>query len=455
MIIIKGGTCVQPDGLRRADVALEGDRIAKIAANIEPGQGDQVVDAAGCWVFPGFIDAHTHLQCWTGMDWTADTFETGTRAAACGGTTTIVDYATQDRGMTLDEALREWHSRADGTCTANHAFHMAIADWSDATRAELPAMREAGITSFKTYFAYDHLRLNDAQTLEVLEALKPLGGVLCVHCENGDLVNELQRRTLARGITGPEGHAISRPPVVEAEAVSRLLYLAHLAGDAPVNVVHLSTKLGLEAVRAARARGQKNIFVETCPQYLVMDETRYLEEGEDGFAGAKYVMSPPLRSAENTRALCEAVLDGEVDSIATDHCSFNLHGQKDRVRDDFTRIPNGGPGIEHRPVVMATALGDQLGPAGLCRLLSEGPAKVFGLWPRKGRLAEGADADICVWDPRAAWTITAAGQHQAVDYTPYEGMDVTGRAAWVFINGELAVRDGEPVGSKPGRYVAR
>ena len=195
--------------------------------------------------------------------------------------------------------------------------------------------------------------------------------------------------------------------------------------------------------------------METCPQYLVMDETRYLEEGEDGFAGAKYVMSPPLRSAENARALCEAVLGGEVDSIATDHCSFNLHGQKGRVRDDFTRIPNGGPGIEHRPVVMATALGDQLGPAGLCRLLSEGPAKVFGLWPRKGCLAEGADADICVWDPRAAWTITAAGQHQAVDYTPYEGMDVTGRVAWVFINGELAVRDGEPVGSKPGRYVAR
>lgn len=455
MIIIAGGTCITPEGARRADVVLEGDRIKEVSRHIAPGAGDEVVDATGCWVFPGFIDAHTHLQCWTGMDWTADTFESGTRAAACGGTTTIVDYATQDRGMTLAQALEEWHRRADGVSTSNYAFHMAISDWSDATCAELPAMRDAGVASFKTYFAYDHLRLDDAQTLEVLEAVKDLGGILCVHCENGDLVNELQRRVLARGVTGPEGHALSRPPVVEAEAVSRLLYLAHLAGDAPVNVVHLSTRLGLEAVRAARARGQKNIFVETCPQYLVLDETRYLEEGEDGFAGAKYVMSPPLRSAENVRALREAVLDGEVDSIATDHCSFNLRGQKDRVRDDFTRIPNGGPGIEHRPAVMATALGDELGPTGLCRLLSEGPAKAFGLWPRKGCLAAGADADICVWDPKAAWTITAARQHQAVDYTPYEGMEVCGRAAWVFVNGELVVRDGEPVGTVPGRYVAR
>ena len=273
MVIIQGGTLVCPDGLRRGDVALEGDKIARIAAHIEPADGDEVHDATGCWVFPGFIDGHTHMQCWTGIDWTADSFETGTRAAACGGTTTIVDYATADRGVTMPDALDEWHKRADGTCTANYAFHMALAEWNDENRADLAVMRERGVCSFKTYFAYDHLRLDDAETLEVLEALKPLGGTLCVHCENGTLVDALQKRVYESGIHGPEGHPLSRPDVCEAEAISRLLYLAHLAGDARVNVVHLSTKLGLEAIRAAKARGQKNIFVETCPQYLLLDDT--------------------------------------------------------------------------------------------------------------------------------------------------------------------------------------
>ena len=268
------------------------------------------------------------------------------------------------------------------------------------------------------------------------------------------MVNELQRRVLDAGIAGPEGHPLSRPAEAEADAVSRLLYLAEIAG-AKVNVVHLSTELGLLAVRAARARGQRGIYVETCPQYLTLDDTRYLEVGDDGFAGAKYVMSPPLRKPRDVRALREAVLAGEVDSIATDHCSFNLHGQKDRGRGDFTKIPNGGPGIEHRPAVMATTFEGQLGPEGLCRLLSEGPARTFGLWPERGRLAVGAAADVCVWDPSARWTISAATQHQAVDYTPWEGFEAHGRAHLVHVGGELVARDGEPCGPTPGRYVAR
>ena len=454
MIIIKGGALVCPEGLRRGDIALDGGKIARIAASIEPGADDTVEDAAGCWVFPGFIDAHTHLQCWTGMDWTADSFETGTRAAACGGTTTVVDYATADRGVTMDEALAEWHRRADGTCTANYGFHMAIAEWGEDSAAQMRRMREVGVSSFKTYLAYDHLRLTDAETLQCLECVRDLDAVLCVHCENGDIVNELQREVLAAGVTGPEGHPLSRPAEAEADAVSRLLYLANIAG-AKVNVVHLSTQLGLDAIRAARSRGQQGIFVETCPQYLTLDDTRYLEEGDDGFAGAKYVMSPPLRKPADIAALREAVLAGEVDSIATDHCSFNLHGQKDRGRDSFTRIPNGGPGIEHRPAVMATSFEGQLGPMELMHLMSEGPARVFGMWPAKGRLAEGADADICVWDPAARWTISAATQQQAVDYTPYEGLEAHGRARLVYVNGVLAARDGEPTDEKPGRYVER
>lgn len=454
MIIIANGALVTPEGLRRGDIALDGGRIVEVAARIEPGPSDTVEDATGCWVLPGLIDAHTHLQCWTGMDWTADSFETGTRAAACGGTTTIVDYATADRGVTMDEALAEWHRRADGACTANYGFHMAIAEWGDDSPGQMRRMREAGVSSFKTYLAYDHLRLTDAETLRCLEAVRELDAVLCVHCENGDVVDELQRAVLARGITGPEGHPLSRPAEAEADAVSRLLYLASIAG-ARVNVVHLSTELGLEAVRAARARGQRGVFVETCPQYLTLDDTRYLEEGDDGFAGAKYVMSPPLRKPSDVRALRAAVLVGEVDSIATDHCSFNLHGQKDRGRGDFTRIPNGGPGIEHRPAVMATAFEGRLGPVELARLMSEGPARVFGMWPRKGRLAPGADADVCVWDPRARWTISAATQQQAVDYTPYEGTEAHGRAHLVYVGGVLAARDGAPTGARPGTYVSR
>ncbi len=456
MIIIKNGALVTPEGLRRGDIALDGDKIAAIEAHIEPAADDTVEDAAGCWVFPGFIDAHTHLQCWTGMDWTADSFETGTRAAACGGTTTIVDYATADRGVTMDDALAEWHKRAKSGegCAANYGFHMAIAEWGEDSPAQMRRMREAGVSSFKTYLAYDHLKLTDAETLRCLEIVRDLDAVLCVHCENGDVVNELQREVLAAGITGPEGHPLSRPAEAEADAVSRLLYLARIAG-AKVNVVHLSTSLGLDAVRAARAHGQRGIFVETCPQYLTLDDTRYLEEGDDGFAGAKYVMSPPLRKPADIAALRGAVLAGEVDSIATDHCSFNLHGQKDRGIGDFTRIPNGGPGIEHRPAVMATTFEGQLGPMELMQLMSEGPARVFGMWPHKGRLAVGTDADVCVWDPAARWTISAETQQQAVDYTPYEGMEAHGRAHLVYVNGVLAARDGAPTGEHPGTYVRR
>ena len=354
MKILANGTLVTPEGARKGDVALDGGKIARLADHIEPAEGDEVVDVDGCWVFPGFIDAHTHLQCWTGMDWTADSFETGTRAAACGGTTTIVDYATADRGVTMPDALDEWHKRADGTCTSNYAFHMALTEWSEKNRRDLAVMRERGVCSFKTYFAYDHLRLDDADTLEVLEALKPLDGILCVHCENGTLVDRLQQRVFDSGVTGPEGHPLSRPDVCEAEAISRLLYIAHLAGDAKVNVVHLSTKLGLEAIRDAKARGQKNIYVETCPQYLLLDDSRYKEEGEDGFAGAKYVMSPPLRKPTDVAALREAVVAGEIDTIATDHCPFQ-QSEKDWGKDDFRKIPNGCAGVENMYPYMLSA----------------------------------------------------------------------------------------------------
>lgn len=452
MTIIQHGTLVLPDGLMQGDLAFENGVITRIAPAIEAGAGDAVCEAAGCLVFPGFIDAHTHLDMDSGTTVTADDFASGSRAAACGGTTTLVDFATQERGGTLTDALDAWHRKAEGKCACNYAFHMAVTDWNEQTRAELPRMFERGVTSFKAYYAYDNLRLDDAQMYDLLSALRPFGGVLGVHCENGTLVNRLQREQLEKGVTGPAGHPASRPPVVEAEAIRRLCAVAKLA-DSPVHIVHLSSAEGLEEVRRARASGQK-VWVETCPQYLLLDESRYHLEG---FEGAKYVMSPPLRSPADREALCAAVLGGEIDTISTDHCSYRFGDQKALGRDDFTNIPNGAPGIEHRPALIYTSFvaSGLMTEAQMCRLLSENPAKLFGMWPRKGRLAQGADADITVWDPQARWVIRAEAQHQNVDYTPYEGFEAAGRARAVYVGGQLAAKDGEPSGASAGRYVKR
>lgn len=452
MTIIQHGTLVLPDGLMQGDIAFENGVITRIAPAIEAGAGDAVCEAAGCLVFPGFIDAHTHLDMDSGTTVTADDFASGSRAAACGGTTTLVDFATQERGGTLRDALDAWHRKAEGKCACNYAFHMAVTDWNEQTRAELPRMFERGVTSFKAYYAYDNLRLDDAQMYDLLSALRPFGGVLGVHCENGTLVNRLQRQQLDRGVTGPAGHPASRPPVVEAEAIRRLCAVAKLA-DSPVHIVHLSSAEGLEEVRRARAAGQK-VWAETCPQYLLLDESLYQLEG---FEGAKYVMSPPLRSPADREALRAAVLGGEIDTISTDHCSYRFGDQKALGRDDFTNIPNGAPGIEHRPALIYTSFvaSGLMTEAQMCRLLSENPAKLFGMWPRKGRLAQGADADITVWDPQARWVIRAEAQHQNVDYTPYEGFEAAGRARAVYVGGQLAAKDGEPSGASAGRYVKR
>lgn len=452
MTIIQHGTLVLPDGLMQGDIAFENGVITRIAPAIEAGAGDAVCEAAGCLVFPGFIDAHTHLDMDSGTTVTADDFASGSRAAACGGTTTLVDFATQERGGTLRDALDAWHRKAEGKCACNYAFHMAVTDWNEQTRAELPQMFERGVTSFKAYYAYDNLRLDDAQMYDLLSALRPFGGVLGVHCENGTLVNRLQRDQLEKGVTGPAGHPASRPPVVEAEAIRRLCAVAKLA-DSPVHIVHLSSAEGLEEVRRARAAGQK-VWVETCPQYLLLDESRYHLEG---FEGAKYVMSPPLRSPADREALRAAVLGGEIDTISTDHCSYRFSDQKALGRDDFTKIPNGAPGIEHRPALIYTSFvaSGLMTAAQMCRLLSENQAKLFGMWPRKGQLAQGADADITVWDPQARWVIRAEAQHQNVDYTPYEGFEAAGRARAVYVGGQLAAKDGEPSGASAGRYVKR
>ena len=419
MTIIVNGTLVTPDGERRTSLAVEDGKI-KMIGEIEPREGDEVLDASGCYVFPGFIDGHTHLDLPVAGTLTADDFASGTAAAVCGGTTTVVDFATQYKGDTVLNALETWKKKAEGKSRANYAFHMAICDWNEEAKKELPALREAGVTSFKVYMAYD-TALTDSQILEVLNEVKKFGGVTGCHCEN----------------------------------------------DAPINIVHLSTKLGLEEIRHARQEAEKaegpdggtadkesgfRIYVESCPQYMLLDDSNYSKEN---FEGAKYVCSPPLRKQEDIDALRKAVCSGEIDTIATDHCSFRFDTQKQAGRNDFTKIPNGAPGIEHRPVVFMKIFGDKLKSTDYCRLLSENPAKVFGMYPAKGALLEGSDADLVVWDPSVKWTISAANHHQNVDYTPFEGLEVKGRPKYVLVNGTMAAIDGEPTAAIAGRYVKR
>ena len=451
MKIIKGGKVVSADAVRELDIGIDDGKIVEIAAHIEPKPGDELIDAGGDYVFPGFIDAHTHFDLDTGTAVTADDFLTGTRAALVGGTTAVIDFATQDRGMTLKEALKIWHEKADNQSSCHYAFHMAITDWNDAVKAELRDMVDAGVTSFKLYMAYDALRVDDDTLLDIAREMKAIEGLVGVHCENGTLVNKMIRDQLDMGHTEPFAHPLSRPVEVEAEAISRLLYISELA-DWPVCIVHLSSELGLSEIRKARAKGQQ-VIVETCPQYLTLTDELY---SLPGFEGAKYVCSPPLRKHQDRRALREAMIAGEIDTIATDHCSFNFNGQKTLGKDAFNKIPNGLPGIEHRPEVFYTEFvhSGALSPERMCALLSENPAKQYGMYPQKGAIEIGSDADIVIW-AQGERVICAENQLQHVDYTPYEGYISKGHARMVWLDGEICSMDGKIISPLRGRYIAR
>ncbi len=451
MKLIRGGIVVHSKEDFRADVAIDGGKIVRVEPTIAPGPGDEVIDAGGCLLFPGFIDPHTHLDMFNGVIVTADDFESGSRAAVAGGTTTFIDFATQDRGGTLSEALRAWHEKADGRSYADYGFHMAVTDWNDAVKAELPEIFRAGVTSFKVYMAYDALRLQDDQVFDMLREMKALGGVAWCHCENGQVINRLIAEARAAKRLGPAEHPRCRPDLLEAEAIARLAYLAELAG-APAGVVHLSSEAGLIETRKARARGVK-LLVETCPQYLTLDEDRYLEPG---FGGAKYVCSPPLRKGSDADALIEAVQAGDIDTIATDHCSYTL-AQKALGAEDFSKIPNGLPSIEHRPALVYSRLvaTGKISPGDMCRLMAETPARLYGLYPRKGVIRPGADADIVVWDRGAKWVLRASEQSMKSDYSPWEGFEITGRPREVLLGGETVAREGRAVGAPRGRYLKR
>lgn len=450
MKIIKNGTLISSEKMRKADIAIHNNKITEISENIIPTEEDEVYDASGSYVFPGFIDGHTHFDMDTGTAHTADDFVSGTKAAVIGGTTTIVDFATQEKGQSLKDAYDIWMKKAKDKSSCNYRFHMAITDWNDKVKEEMDQMPQLGVTSFKMYMAYDNLISNDAEILACLKKVKEIDGVLGVHCENGTLINELTKEKIAAGETTPSAHPKSRPDYVEAEAINRLAYISTLA-DHPVNIVHLSSLAGLNEIRNVRKRNQ-TITVETCPQYLLLDDHYYDLEN---FEGGKYVMSPPLRKVEDNKALIEAIVDGEIDTIATDHCSFNFKKDKELGKDDFRKIPNGAPGVEHRPQLIYTYLVEEgrIDVMRMCELLATNPAKRYGMYPDKGTLEVGSDADIVVFSPEYEDVITWAKQTQNVDYTPYEGFKVKGQAKTVFVNGECVVKDGTIIKENQGTYV--
>ena len=447
-ILIQNGTVVRSTGRRKADVLVKDGKIVKIAPNID-AKADRVIDAAGCYLFAGFIDTHTHFELNLGSTTTADDFDSGTKAAVVGGTTTVLDFATQDRGMTMHDALNEWHRKADGKSSCNYGFHMAVSEWNDARKAEVDEMFRAGVSSFKMYMVYDAMKVTDGEIYDAQKFIRDRGGVIGVHCENYDLLQARIREEKARGNLGPTGHPASRPQAVEAEGVARLMRIAELSGS-PAWVVHLSTEDGLEEVRRARKRGVE-VYAETCPQYFTLDVSQYAEPD-----GAKYVMSPPLREAKDRSAILDGMKKKDIDFIGTDHCSFTM-AQKAIGKDDFSKIPNGGAGIQNRAELVYTyaVKTGAITLEQMALLMSERAAKLFGMFPKKGVLRVGSDADITIFDPNDPHTISWKTNLHAIDNSPYEGKEVLGRTRDVILNGELVVENGKLVKPYCGRFVFR
>ncbi len=449
-ILLRGGTVVSSTGTKKQDVLINGSKIAKVGKFLSVHDAE-IVDVSGKLLFPGFIDAHTHFDLQVSDTVTADDFESGTRAAVCGGTTTIVDFATQNRGESLNQALNNWHIKAFSKSSCDYAFHMAISDFNDCVKEELCSMFEQGVSSFKAYMTYDAMMLSDEKLFELLSTLKELGGIVGVHCENDGIIKALTKQQRENGTLCAKTHPLVRPSLCEAEAVNRLLSIAK-AVDIPVVIVHLSSKESLGVVQKFRAEGTE-VFVETCPQYLLLDDSRY---EQNGLESAKFVCSPPLRKKEDSKALWHALKTGEINTVATDHCSFTLE-QKSVGLEDFSKMPNGLPSVESRGILMYTygVCKRRISIEQMCRLLCENPAKLYGMYPKKGAIKVGSDADIVVFDPKADGFITKNTHHSKADYTPYEGVRTKGRVESVYLRGREVVKNGEPILMNKGKYIKR
>lgn len=452
--LIQNGTIVNADSTQSADLLIEGSTIKEMRAGIPASSADTVVDARGLLLLPGGIDAHTHLDMPFGGTTSADDFLTGTRAAALGGTTTIVDFATQARGMKMRDALDIWWKKAEGKACIDYGLHMIVTDLGESGLEDMDDLVREGVASFKLFMAYPNaLMVDDATIFKALRQTAKNGALICMHAENGSVIDVIVQQALAEGKTAPIYHALTRPTRAEAEAVHRSIALAELAG-VPIYIVHLSSEDALNQVREARDRGLP-AFAETCPQYLMLS----IEDVADkGWEGAKYVFTPPLRERKNQAKLWDGLRKDNLQVVSTDHCPFCFEDQKALGKDDFTKIPNGGPGIENR-LQLLHHHGVGKGNFSINRfveLVSTAPARIFGMYPKKGVLAVGSDADLVLWDPNEEYTISAATHHMRVDYSLYEGFRVRGNARDVYSRGELIVSEGKFVGT-PGRgnYLRR
>jgi dihydropyrimidinase len=451
-ILIKNGTVVSASETVKADVYIEGEKVHTIGTGLSM-KADQTIDASGCYLFPGGIDAHTHMDLPFMGTSSSDDFESGTLAGLHGGTTTIIDFAFQKQGDSLGAGLAKWHEKADGKAVGDYAFHMVVTDFNDSTRKEIESLVAKGITSFKTFMAYKGaLMVDDRSLVGLFHEVEKHGGIVTTHAENGDLIDTLIAENRAKGNLTPKYHALSRPPICEAEATGRIADLA-FEGKHPLYIVHMTCEDAVNRVRAAMTRNQK-IHVETCIQYLLLDDSVY---EEPNFGGAKYVMSPPIRKKKDQEALWAGIDQGLVEVVATDHCPFCMD-QKKAGEKDFSKIPNGGPVIENRMELLFSegVLKRGMSLQKFVDLTATAPARIFGMAPKKGSIAVGGDADIVVFDPKRKHTVSAKTHHMKCDFNLFEGWELTGKCRQTILRGKLAIDDGKAlVGKGNGKFIPR
>lgn len=453
-LLIRNGTVVTGDKTFPADILVEGETIKEIRSGIPAAPAHKTLDATGMLLLPGGIDAHTHLDMPFGGTTSSDDFETGTLAAAYGGTTAIVDFAIQTKGDPLRKGIDGWHAKAEGKAAIDYAFHMIMTDVNDGTVEEMSQLVKEGVTSFKMFMAYPGVLLvDDGQIFRAMQKASDIGALICMHAENGIPIDILVQQALAKGHTAPKYHAITRPQVAEAEGTHRAICLAEMAGS-PVYIVHLSAERALKQVVEARDRGLP-AYAETCPQYLFCSDD---DLARPGFEGAKFVCTPPLRPAHMQQDLWRGLRTHDLQVVSTDHCPFCMKGQKELGKDSFAKIPNGMPGIETRLYLLWDG-GVRAGRISMNRFVeitSTAPAKIFGLYPRKGTIAVGADADLLVWDPEKRHVLSEKTLHMRVDYSPFEGREVVGGPSHVLSHGRVVIENGKYLGKKgDGKFVKR
>ncbi len=450
--LIRNGRIITAVDDYKADILIENETVSTIAAKLEL-EADHVIDAKDKLVIPGGIDPHTHMELPFGGTQSSDDFRTGTIAAAHGGTTAIIDFAVQNKGESLISGLDRWHQKAEGKCAIDYGFHLITTELEDNQIEEMYTLMDEGVTSFKLFMAYPGVFLvDDATIYRAMSAAGERGGLICMHAENGIVINEIIKRALADGKTAPKYHALTRPTLAEAEGVHRAIAIAEMA-EAPVYIVHLSCADALNQVRQARDRGI-SAFAETCPQYLFLS----IDDYGDDFNGAKYVMTPPLREKSNQTELWNGLKMDDLQVISTDHCPFCMKEQKELGKNDFTKIPNGAPGVEHRvPLIYnGGVVENRISLNRFVELTSTAAAKMFGLFPKKGTIAVGSDADIVVFDPGKEQTIGVKSHHMNVDYSAYEGKKIKGVVETVLSRGNVVIENGEYKGKAgDGRFLKR